>query len=198
MKNTIIVAACIVMLSGCASAPRSSVTQAASYAPVEEKKIHIDIKTKYDEFKDRTDSYTHSEKSSYGILGYDLELIPDWEVETHGKERINEKSRIYGMIRSTSPSWRFNTCNDLIFLIDGERYSPTGIRHDGFVNSNTGSLHVVEFVTYDIDHSIANRISSANSVRGQLCSVEFELSKDNKSALKSLINKLQNPVKSTK
>ncbi|MDO9267783.1 MAG: hypothetical protein Q7T96_01580 [Methylobacter sp.] len=197
MKNTIIVAACIVMLSGCVSASRSSVTQSSSYAPVEEK-IQIDIKTKYDEFKDRTDSYTHSEKSSYGILGYDLELIPDWGVETHGKERINEKSRIYGMIRSTSPSWKFSTCNDLIFLIDGERYSPTKISHDGFVNRNTGHLHVVEFVIYDIDDSIANRISSANSVRGQLCSVEFELSKDNKSALKSLISNLQNPVKSTK
>lgn len=158
---------------------------------VEEEKvvINIDIKTKYDEFKDITDSYTHSEKSSYGLLGYDLDLMPEWGVTTSGKEKINEKSRIYGLIKSTSTSWIFGTCNDLVLLIDGERYVPSSIRHDGLVNSSTRNLHVQEYITYDMDYKLASRIASAKTVRGQLCGVQFELSQDNKNALKRLIDK---------
>lgn len=128
------------------------------------------IEIEYDEFDNETIShYTATNKTGIG-----LKVL--WQVNTPGKETLSEKSKIRGSLMSQNRSWTYLNCNKLIFIIDGERYIPNKIEHDGNVS-------------YSMDFNIAKRISSAASVRGKLCWNEFEIFKNDKDALANMIKK---------
>jgi len=141
------------------------------------------IEIEYDEFKDQTVS-TYS--PPFKIESY-TELRVGWQVNTNGKEKINKQSTITAIIHSESTVWIFlKYYKDLTLLIDGKRYIPQNIKHDGLATSHS-SVH--EFISFELDYDMADRIASAASVRGKLSWKEFSLTESDKKALKVMITK---------
>lgn len=170
------------MLSGCATnKPIEQRNEKITVSKHREKNNNsIQINTSYDEFKGETISTYNSTDS----IGKYKNLAVSWQINTDGKERINETSLIRGIIQARSSEWMYLNCKELILLIDGERYPLAQIRHQGIVMSHNS---VIEVISYILDLKTANRISLAKIVKGQLCWNEFLMSDNDKKSLKTIL-----------